>query len=127
MEAEVRLVLDEREDSSLLELCFLVLAGSACRLLHEEEDEEGDDDSGDGGDDEGVTPAVVLADDSADEIAEGRSDGDGDVEDGEDAVALLGRVEVGEERGGEDSEAGLTDAQCGVPEIERVVGGARRR
>ena len=78
--------------------------------------------AGDGGDDEGAAPAEVFADDAADEVAEGGADEDGDVEDGEDAVALVFGVEVGEDGGGEDAEAGFADAEGGVADVERVVG-----
>ena len=82
-----------------------------------------DDDSGDGGDDEGRDASrSARRRRAADEIAERGADGDGDVEDGEDAVALASGVEVGEERGGEDAEAGFADAECGVADVERVVG-----
>ena len=111
---EVGFVLQEREDGALLQLGFVVLAGSARRLLHEEGDEDGDDGAGDGGDDEGPAPAEVFADGAADEIAEGGADEEGDVEDGEDAVALVFGVEVGEDGGGEDAEAGFADAERGV-------------
>jgi len=99
-----------------------VLACATSGLAHEEGDEEGDDGAGDGGDDEGHAPAEVLAYGATDEVAERRSDGDGDVEDGEDAVALIFGVEVGKDRGGEDAEAGFADTERGVAEVERVVG-----
>ena len=61
-----------------------------------------------------VAPAVVFADGSADEVAERGADEEGDVEDGEDAVALIFGVEVREDRGGEDAEAGFAYAESGV-------------
>ncbi len=64
----------------------------------------------------------MFSDGAADEVAECGADGDGYVEDGEDAVALVFGVEVGEEGGGEDAEAGFADAERGVAEVERVVG-----
>ena len=60
--------------------------------------------------------------DAADEVAEGCSDEEGDVEDGEDSVALVLGVEVGEDGGGEDAEAGFTDAEGCVADQQRVVG-----
>ena len=69
-----------------------------------------------------VRQAVMFSDGTADKVAEGGADRDGYVEDGEDAVALAGRVEVGEEGGGEDAEGGFADAEGGVAEVERVVG-----
>ncbi len=60
----------------------------------------------------------MFADGSADEVAESGADGNGHVEDGEDTVALVGLVEVGEERGGEDAEAGFADAESGVADVE---------
>ncbi len=68
-----------------------------------------------------------CADVPADEVAEGRADGDGDVEDGEDAVALVFGVEVGEDGGGEDAEGGLADAEGSVAEVERRRRSGRRR
>ena len=120
--ADVGLVLQQREDGSLLDPGLAFGASAARGLLHEEGDEQGDDDSGNSGDDEGGAPAEVGADETADEVAEGGSDGDGDVEDGEDAVALVLGVEVGEDSGGEDAEGGLADAEGGVAEIERIEG-----
>src|ERR1700734_3522863 len=108
---EVGFVLQEREDSSLLQLCFFLLTGSAGWFLHEDCDEDCDEDAGDGGDDEGVAPAIVFAYDAADEVAEGCSDEEGDIEDGEDAIALVFGIEVGEDCGGEDAEASFTDAE----------------
>ena len=74
------------------------------------------------GDDEGVAPAEVFSYDAADEVAEGRSDEEGYVEDGENAVALVFGIEIGEDRGGKDAEAGFTDAEGGVANQERIVG-----
>ncbi len=119
---EVGGVFDEREDGSFFEFGFFTLTCAACGLLHEDGDEDGDDCRGDGGDDEGHAPAVVFAYGASDEVAEGRAYGYGYVEDGEDAVALVFGVEVGEERGGEDAEAGLAYAERRVAEVERVIG-----
>ena len=59
---------------------------------------------------------------SADEVTESGADGNGHVEDGEDAVALIWLVKISQERRREDAEAGFADAEGGVPEVERVVG-----
>src|SRR5262249_37030964 len=115
-------VLKKREDSSLLHACFLLLAGAPCGLFHEERDEDGDDGAGYGGDDERPAPTVVFADSASDEIAERGTDGEGDVEDGKDAVALVLGIEVREYGGGEDAKAGFADPEGGVAKVERVVG-----
>jgi hypothetical protein len=47
---------------------------------------------------------------SAGQVAEGGADGNGDVKDGEDAIAFALRIEVGEHGGGKDAEGGLADA-----------------
>src|SRR5277367_1306028 len=119
---EVGFVLQEGEDSSLLEFGLVLLAGSACRFLHEDGDEDGDDDAGDGGDDEGVAPTEAFSYYAADEVAEGCSYEEGDVEDGEDSGALVFGVEVREDCGSEDAEAGFTDAEGGVADQQRVIG-----
>src|SRR5258708_11552981 len=69
-----------------------------------------------------MSPAVVLTDHSTYEVAERSSYGNGNVEDGEHAVALLGWIEVRKQSGSEDSEARLTDAQRGMAKVQRVVG-----
>ncbi len=108
--AEVGWVFDEGEDGSLLYFCFLVLACAAGGLLHEDGDEDCEDCGGDGGDDERHAPAVVFTYGAADEVAEGCAYGDGYVEDGEDAIALVWLVIICEEGWGEDAEAGFAYA-----------------
>ncbi len=125
---EIGRIVEEREDGLLLcagfgefglgEFCRGAFGLGAFGFLHDRGDEEGDEDSGDGGDDEAPSPAEVLGDGAADEIAERRADRDGDVEEGEDAIAAGGGVEVGEHGGGEDAEGGLADAEGGVAEVE---------
>jgi carbon monoxide dehydrogenase subunit G len=56
----------------------------------------------------------VLPEYSTYEIAERCADGNGDVEDAEDAVAVHFRVEVGEQRGSVDTECCFADADDGV-------------
>ena len=99
-----------------------MLAGSSCGFLHEKSYEDRDDGAGDGGDDEGHAPSVALAYRPANQIAESGADGNGYIEDGEDAVALVFGVEVGEKRGCKDAKAGLSYTEGGVPDVERVVG-----
>src|SRR5439155_11447783 len=91
-------------------------------LLHKQCDEDGDDGARDGGDDEGPAPAEVFAYGSAEDVAESSADEERDVEDCEDAVALIFGIEVAEDCRGEDAEAGFADAEGGVPEVKRVVG-----
>src|ERR1700733_2242453 len=107
---EIGFVLEEGEDGSLLQPGFFMLAGSAGGFAHEGSDEERDKDSGNRGDDEGHAPAEVFADGAADEVAECGADGDGDVEDGEDTIALVGFVKICEERWSKDAEAGFAYA-----------------
>jgi len=77
--------------SNLALSCWLApRAGSFIKIC----DEDGDDGAGDGGDDEGPAPAVVFAHGAADDVAECGADEESDVEDGEDAVALIFGVEV---------------------------------
>ena len=82
---------------------------------------EGDEDSGQRGDEEGHAPAVVLAEDASHEIAERAADGDGDVEDAEDAVAVDLGVEIGEQGGRVDAECCLADADDGVANEQGLV------
>ena len=60
----------------------------------------------------------MFADGTTNDVAERGTYGDGYVEDGEDSVALVFGVEVGEECGGEDAEAGLAYAQRGMADVE---------
>src|SRR5262249_18315670 len=100
----------------------LVLTGSAGWLFHKEENKDGNDGARDCGDDKGVAPAITLADDTANEIAKRSTHRNGDIEDGENAIALLRRIEIGEERRSKDAEAGFANAERGVPQVERIVG-----
>jgi len=64
------------------------------------------------------------------QIAKSRANGNRQIKDGEDAIAVAFAVEVGQHRGGEDAEGGLADADQGMANVEgRVVvnpGGAER-
>jgi len=98
-----------------------VVAGAADGFAAQAHVEGGDDQAGNGADEEWGAPAVGGAELASRDIAEGRADGDGEVEDGQNAVSLALRVEVGEDGGGEDAEGGLADADDGVADEEGAV------
>ncbi len=67
-------------------------------------------------------PSPQAAQFPACQIAERRAHGNGQIEDGEDAVAVALRIEVGEHGGGKDTEGGLANADQRAPDIEGPVG-----
>ena len=58
---------------------------------------------------------------AASHVAEGGADGNRDVEDGEDAIAVALGIEVGDHCRRENAEGGFADADDGVAEVERPV------
>jgi len=119
---QIGLVAGEAGNSAGIHRCFQRFAGATLRFAHPENKEYGQYKAGDGAGEEGHLPAVAFADHAAGEVAEGGADGDGEVEDAEDAVAVFFGVEVREQGGCEDAEAGLADAESGVAEVEGEVG-----
>ena len=87
-----------------------VVAGAALGFAAPEAIERRDDEAGNGADEERPAPAPAGAELAAGQVAQGRADGNGQIEDGEDAVAVALGIEVGQHGGGEDAEGGLADA-----------------
>src|SRR6202012_1164622 len=65
------------------------VGAAAFGLAHEKPEGNGDENPGECGDVEGDAPAEVVAKLTTHEVAESSADGDGDVEDAQDAVAVL--------------------------------------
>ncbi len=112
---------EEAEERGAIGGGLEVVACAALRLAAEDPIEGGDDEAGNGADEERRAPAPARAHLAAGQVAEGCADGNGDVEDGEDAIALALGVEVGEDGGGEDAEGGFADADQRVADVEGPV------
>ena len=75
----------------------------------------------------GAAPAPAEAHLPAGQVAERRADGNGQIKDGEDAVAVALGIEVGQHGGGEDAEGGLADADEGLADVEGPCSRGPRR
>ena len=98
-----------------------VVAGAALGFAANPAVEGGNDEAGNGADKERRAPAPVRADLPAGQIAQRRAHGNGQIKDGEDAVAIALGIEVGQHGGGEDAEGGLADADQRVADVEGPV------
>ncbi len=114
-------IAEESGDGGAIGCCFDVVFSSACGLTSEDAIECGDDQSGNGADEEGLTPSPYCAYLATRQISEGGANGNCGVEDGQDAIAVALRIEVGYDSGGEDAEGSLANADDGVAEVERPV------
>jgi hypothetical protein len=98
-----------------------VILCAAFGLTAEDAVQRGDEETGDGADKEGLTPAPCSTHLSAGEVAQSSADGNGDVKDGEDAVAIALGVEVCDDSRREDGERGFANADDCMAEVESPV------
>ncbi len=103
-------------------LLLAMVLRAAFRLAAPHAVEPGDDQAGDGAEEKGPTPSPQAAQFPARKIAECRAYGNGQIEDGEDAVAVALRIEICEHGGGVDAEGGLAYANQRAPGVEAQVG-----
>ena len=83
--------------------------------------EECHDESRNRADEEGLTPSPHRSHLATSHVAESGTDGNRDVEDGEDTIAVALGIEVGDHCRRENAEGGFADADDGVTEVERPV------
>ena len=95
---------------------------AAFRLAAPDAIECGDEEAGNGADEIGRAPTPQAAQFPAGEIAEGGADGDGEIKDRQDAVAVAIGVEIGEHGWRVDAEGGLAHADQGAAGVEAPVG-----
>ena len=98
-----------------------MIAGATLRLAAYPAIKRSNDDSGNRADKEGRTPTPQGAEFSAGQVSESRANGDGQIEDGENAVALSLRVKICQHCWSKDNERRLAHSHDGVADVERPI------